>query len=201
MKKSLIALAAGAFALGAAEFVMMGILPQTAHAMSVSIPQAGHFISSYAIGVCVGTLMLVFGRKLPPKSLVLIFMVLIVVGNTFSALSANAGMLIVARFIAGLPHGAFFGTAAYIAKLTAEPGKEAQAMAVTVTGQTVANMLGVPGAPSCRNTCLGGPLSHFWPSGEPPPSSWSCGGCPTYQPCPIPACADSSASSSAGAPG
>ncbi|BDR55089.1 MFS transporter [Bombiscardovia apis] len=145
MKKSLVALASGAFALGAAEFIMMGILPQTARAMQVSIPQAGHFISAYAIGVCMGTLILVFGRKVPPKRLILLFLALIVMGNTFSALSTSAGMLIAARFIAGLPHGAFFGTAAYIAKLSAEPGKEAQAMAVTITGQTLANMLGVPG--------------------------------------------------------
>ena len=61
MKRSILALASGAFILGAAEFVMMGILPQTATAMHVSIPAAGHYISAYAIGVCVGTLILVFG--------------------------------------------------------------------------------------------------------------------------------------------
>ena len=65
MKRSILALASGAFILGAAEFVMMGILPQTATAMHVSIPAAGHYISAYAIGVCVGTLILVFGRKVP----------------------------------------------------------------------------------------------------------------------------------------
>ncbi|RBP99777.1 MFS transporter [Bifidobacterium xylocopae] len=145
MKKSLIALASGAFALGAAEFVMMGILPQTAKAMGVSIPQAGNFISAYAIGVCAGTLMLVFGRRVPPKRLVLLFMALIVVGNACSALSTSAPLLIISRFIAGLPHGAFFGTAVYIAKSLADPGKGAQAVSVTITGQTVANMLGVPG--------------------------------------------------------
>ncbi|OZG50247.1 MFS transporter [Bombiscardovia coagulans] len=145
MKKRLIALASGAFALGAAEFVMMGILPQTAQALHVSIPQAGNFVSSYAIGVCIGTLMLVFGRKVPPKRLIILFLSLIVLGNTLSAISVSSTMLIVARFIAGLPHGAFFGTAAYIAKSTAQPGKEARAVSVTITGQTLANMLGVPG--------------------------------------------------------
>ncbi|MCI1660425.1 MFS transporter [Bifidobacterium psychraerophilum] len=144
MKKSLIALASGAFALGAAEFVMMGILPQSAHAMQVSIPEAGHFISAYAIGVCVGTLILVFGRRVPPKRLIVIFMILIIIGNLLSAASVNAPMLILARFVAGLPHGAFFGTATLIAKSVADPGKEAKAVSLMITGQTVANMLGVP---------------------------------------------------------
>ena len=71
MKRSILALASGAFVLGAAEFVMMGILPQAAAAMGVDIPTAGNYISSYAIGVCVGTLMLVFGRRVPPKKLIL----------------------------------------------------------------------------------------------------------------------------------
>ncbi|MFT9008292.1 MAG: MFS transporter [Bifidobacterium sp.] len=144
MKKSLVALALGAFALGAAEFVMMGILPQAARTMGVSIPFAGNFISSYAIGVCFGTLILVFGRKIPPKHLIIGFMALIIIGNMLSALSGNAPMLIAARFIAGLPHGAFFGTATLIAKSVADPGKETKAVSMMVTGQTVANMLGVP---------------------------------------------------------
>lgn len=144
MKKSLLALASGAFVLGAAEFVMMGILPQTAKEMLVSIPTAGDFISSYALGVCVGTLMLVFGRKIPPKRLIVVFMVLALVGNALSAVSLNAPMLVAARFIAGLPHGAFFGTAVLIAKVLAEPGRQARDVSITITGQTVANMLGVP---------------------------------------------------------
>ncbi len=125
MKKSLLALASGAFILGAAEFVMMGILPQTAEAMHVDIPTAGHFISAYAIGVCIGTLILVFGRKIPPKQLIIMFMAIAFVGNALSAFSANAPMLLAARFISGLPHGAF-------------------SVSVMVTGQTVANMIGVP---------------------------------------------------------
>ena len=144
MKRSILALASGAFVLGAAEFVMMGILPQAAAAMGVDIPTAGNYISSYAIGVCVGTLMLVFGRRVPPKKLILLFMAITLVGNLLSAVALNSPMLIVARFISGLPHGAFFGTATLIAKTLADKGKEAQAVSMMVTGQTVANMLGVP---------------------------------------------------------
>ena len=90
MKRSILALASGAFILGAAEFVMMGILPQTAAAMHVSIPAAGHYISAYAIGVCFGTLILVFGRKVPPKNLIILFMVIALAGNTLSAISVNS---------------------------------------------------------------------------------------------------------------
>ncbi|NMN01970.1 MFS transporter [Bifidobacterium panos] len=144
MKKSLLALASGAFILGAAEFVMMGILPQVADTMRVSIPFAGNYISAYAIGVCVGTLMLVFGRKIRPKRLVIVFMVIALVGNALSCFAPDSLTLIAARFISGLPHGAFFGTATLIAKTVADRGKEAQAVSLMVLGQTVANMLGVP---------------------------------------------------------
>lgn len=144
MKKSLLALASGAFILGAAEFVMMGILPQTAATMNVDIPTAGNYISAYAIGVCIGTLILVFGRKVPPKHLVILFMLLALTGNLLSAVAVNSPILLAARLISGLPHGAFFGTATLIAKTVADKGKEAQAVSLMVTGQTVANMLGVP---------------------------------------------------------
>ena len=91
-------------------------VPQAAAATGVDILTAGHYISAYAIGVCFGTLILVFGRKVPPKDLIIVFMVIALVGNLFSAFSANAAMLVIARFISGLPHGAFFGTATLIAK-------------------------------------------------------------------------------------
>lgn len=144
MKRSILALASGAFVLGAAEFVMMGILPFAAHDMHVTIPQAGWFITLYATGVCLGALILVFGRKLSPKNLIIFFMVLVLIGNAMAALAPNAAVLLIARFISGLPHGAFFGTATLAAKMLADPGKEAQSVALMVTGQTFANMVGVP---------------------------------------------------------
>lgn len=144
MNRSLLALASGAFILGASEFVMMGILPQAANATAVSIPFAGNYISSYAIGVCIGTLILVFGRRTPPRNLIVLFMILAFIGNTMSTFAPDATILIIARFISGLPHGAFFGTATLIAKILAKPGREARDVSMMVTGQTVANMVGVP---------------------------------------------------------
>ena len=145
MKKGLLALAAGAFAMGFAEFVMMGILPTVAAGIGVSVPAAGSFISSYAIGVCVGTLFLVFGHTVAPKRLLLFFMLLCCAGNALAAVSPNALTLTVARFVSGMPHGAFFGTATIVAHALAEKGKEGQAVAIMVLGQTLANTIGVPG--------------------------------------------------------
>lgn len=145
MKKSLVALATGSFALGFAEFVMMGILTLTASGLNVSVPAAGNFISAYALGVCVGTLFLVFGRRVAPKRLLLAFVALVIVGNAAAALAPNAEVLVAARFVSGLPHGAFFGTATIVARELADPGREGLAVSIMVLGQTVANMVGVPG--------------------------------------------------------
>lgn len=145
MNKSLAALASGAFALGFAEFVMMGILATVAADLGVGVPAAGNFISAYALGVCAGALILVFGRRVPPKQLLLAFLVIVIAGNTLAAASVSAGMLEVVRFISGIPHGAYFGTATLVAKLVAERGREGQAVAFMVLGQTIANTIGVPG--------------------------------------------------------
>lgn len=145
MKKSLLALATGSFALGFAEFVMMGILPATATGLRVSVPDACDFISAYALGVCAGTLFLVFGRRVPPKRLLLGFVALVAVGNAAAACAPSAEALVAARFVSGLPHGAFFGTATIVARELADPGREGQAVSIMVLGQTVANMVGVPG--------------------------------------------------------
>ena len=145
MKKSLLALATGSFALGFAEFVMMGILPATATGLRVSVPDAGDFTSAYALGVCAGTLFLVFGRRVPPKRLLLGFVALVAVGNAAAACAPSAEALVAARFVSGLPHGAFFGTATIVARELADPGREGQAVSIMVLGQTVANMVGVPG--------------------------------------------------------
>ena len=141
----LIAIAFGSFALGFAEFVMMGVLPEVAAGVNVSVPEAGNFVSAYAIGVCFGTLILVFGRRVPPKDLLVAFMVLVFVGNALAACAVSANMLTVARFVSGLPHGAYFGTATIAARALAQRGREGQAVAIMVLGQTVANTLGVPG--------------------------------------------------------
>lgn len=103
---------------------------------------------------------------MPPKHLIILFMAIALVGNTLSAVSFCSPMLLVARFISGLPHGAFFGTATLIAKTLADKGKEAQSVSMMVMGQTVANMLGVPAERCSPRRCPGGWRLRFWPPGR-----------------------------------
>ena len=106
MKKSLTALAFGTLGLGIAEFVMMGILPDVAKDLHISIPQAGHFISAYALGVCVGAPgMVLVARTRPLKHILLGLMVIYICGNLCAAASVNYWMMLMMRFISGLPHG------------------------------------------------------------------------------------------------
>lgn len=144
MKKSLIALAFGTLGLGIAEFVMMGILPDVANDLKISIPQAGHCISAYALGVCVGAPILILARKFPLKKILLTLVCLIMVGNLCAALSPNYFIILLARFISGLPHGAYFGVASIIAEKLADKGKGSQAVSIMVAGMTIANLFGVP---------------------------------------------------------
>lgn len=144
MKKSLIALAFGTLGLGIAEFVMMGILPDVAKDLNISIPTAGHFISAYALGVCVGAPVLTLARKYPLKQILLILVSLIMLGNIAASLAPNYWILLAARFISGLPHGAYFGVGSIVAERLADKGKGAEAVSIMIAGMTVANLFGVP---------------------------------------------------------
>jgi DHA1 family arabinose polymer transporter-like MFS transporter len=143
-RAGLVALSAGAFVLGFAEFAMMGMLPSVALDLGVSVPWAGNFISAYAIGVCLGTLVLVFGRRARPKRLLMVLVAMMLVGGIAATLSPGPRALVAARLLSGLPHGAYFGMATIVAKRLAPPGAEGRAVGVMVLGQTLANTLGVP---------------------------------------------------------
>lgn len=147
MRKStcLLPLALGTFGLGLTEYVMMGILPDTALAMKVSIPQAGSFISMYALGVVAGAVLLVvIARTKPLKTILLWLMSIFTIANLATAFVGNYHLFCAIRFIAGLPHGAFFGVGAISAGRLCEYGKENQAVATMIAGMTVANLLGIP---------------------------------------------------------
>ena len=145
MKKSLLALAAGTFALGIAEFVMMGMLPDVAADLGVSIPAAGHFIAAYALGVCAGApLLVLIARTRPLKQILLGLAALIALGNLCTAFAPEYWSMLATRFISGLPHGAFFGVGSIVADRLSDRGKVAQAIAIMTAGMTLANVLGVP---------------------------------------------------------
>lgn len=144
MKKSLVALAFGTLGLGIAEFVMMGILPDIAADMHISIATAGHLISAYALGVCVGAPVLILARKYPLKHILLGLVVMIMLGNTCAALAPNYWVMLFARFLSGLPHGAYFGVASIVAEKLADKGRGSEAVSIMIAGMTIANLFGVP---------------------------------------------------------
>lgn len=142
-----VALILGGIAIGTTEFVTMGLLPEIADGVSVSIPAAGHTISAYAAGVVVGApLIAALGATLPRKGLLLGLMAAFAVGNVLSALAPTYGTLVGARFLAGLPHGAYFGVAALVAVDLAPRGRAGRAVGTVMLGIPIANVLGVPGA-------------------------------------------------------
>ncbi|WP_336828666.1 MFS transporter [Sphingobacterium multivorum] len=145
MKKSLLALALGGLGIGITEFSMMGMLPDVAQSLQVSIPEAGYLITAYALGVVIGAPLLVVAmNRLSPLKTLITLMGLFTLFNGLSVIAPDYGLLLVSRFISGLPHGAFFGVGSVIASRLADPGKEAQAVATMYSGLTVANLFGVP---------------------------------------------------------
>lgn len=145
MDKGIFALAAGTLALGMAEFLTMGILPELAAAMGVTLPQAGHFISAYALGVCAGApLCSIFLRHWPLKRILLLLAAVIAAGNLGAAFAPNYDLMLVLRFFSGLPHGAFFGVGSIVAEKLAATGKESRAVSLMLLGMTVANLAAVP---------------------------------------------------------
>lgn len=145
MKKSLLALALGGLAIGVTEFTIMGMLPDVAKDLDISIPQAGYLITSYALGVVIGAPLFIVGmRKYSSSKTLLALMLLFTLFNALSIMAPSFEFLVLSRFISGLPHGAFFGVGSVVASKLAEKGKEAQAVATMFSGLTVANLFGVP---------------------------------------------------------
>lgn len=145
MKKTIFSLALGTFGLGMAEFGIMGVLPEIAHDVGITIPAAGNMISWYAFGVVFGApVMALFSSRFSLKSVMLFLVVLCVAGNALFTCSSSYPMLALGRFISGFPHGAYFGVGAIILSKIASPGRVTAAVAGMIAGMTVANLLGVP---------------------------------------------------------
>lgn len=145
MYKKLLPLTLGGLGIGITEFVMMGLLPDIAKDLAITIPQAGYLISAYALGVVIGAPLLVsIAGKYPPKKILIALMVLFTAFNAFSAFAPTFNTLFIARLLSGLPHGAFFGVGSVVASRIAEKGKAAQAVSLMFAGLTIANIVGVP---------------------------------------------------------
>ncbi|SHF15871.1 MFS transporter, DHA1 family, arabinose polymer transporter [Kaistia soli DSM 19436] len=161
MPLALFALAVASFGIGTTEFVIMGLLPELARDLSVTIPQAGLLITSYALGVVVGgPIIAIATTRLPRKTTLIGLTSLFVVGNLLCAIAPNYALLMAARVITAFGHGAFFGIGSIVAASLVPRHQRARAMAMLFAGVTLANILGVP-----AGTALGqafGWRSTFW---------------------------------------
>ncbi len=139
------ALAVGAFAIGTAEFAAMSLVPFYVTDLGIDEPTAGHTISAYALGVVVGApIVAVLAARIARRTLLLTLMGLFAAGNVLSALAPSYHALLLFRFLAGLPHGAYFGVAALVASSLVPANRRALSVAQVMTGLTVATIIGVP---------------------------------------------------------
>ncbi|MFB6456443.1 MFS transporter [Chitinophaga sp. Hz27] len=143
--KRVLPLAIGGLGIGTTEFTIMGLLPDIAKTLRITIPEAGHLISAYALGVVIGAPLLIrYTVSKPPKQTLLALMILFTIFNAFSAIAPTYPTMMLARFLSGLPHGAFFGVGTVVASRLAGKGKEALYISLMFTGLTVANLGMVP---------------------------------------------------------
>jgi DHA1 family inner membrane transport protein len=141
----LFALAMGGFAIGTSEFAAMGLISRIAHGMGVTEPQMGHVISAYALGVVVGApLLAILGARWARRTLLLVLMAFYAAGNLATALSPDYHWLMLFRFIAGLPHGAYFGVAVLVAAHVSPPDQRGRAVGRVMLGLSIALLVGNP---------------------------------------------------------
>jgi DHA1 family inner membrane transport protein len=145
MRKPLLALAVSAFGIGTSEFIIMGLLPDLAHSFRVSIPKTGILVSGYALSVTLGSPVVALAvSRMDRKRALLILMGMFVCGNALCALSPSFLLLLFARILTALCHGAFFGIGSIVASHLVPRSERAQAIALMFAGLTLANVLGVP---------------------------------------------------------
>lgn len=142
---ALLALALGSFCIGTSEFASMGIIQLFSSSLGVSIPQATDAITAYAFGVVIGgPLVTLAAARVNRRTLLLGLIGLFVVGNLLSAAASGLGMLMAARFIAGMPQGAYFGAGAVVATYIVGAGQAGKAFAMVMAGLTIATIFGSP---------------------------------------------------------
>lgn len=142
-----IVLGLGGLFIGTGEFAAMGLLPDMAVSTRVSVPQAGNLIGAYALGVVIGSpLLAVATARMERRCLLMLLGALVLIGNAASAIAPSYLGIAAARFFAGLPHGAYYGTASIVAAAMVPPSQRAQAIGRVMLGLAAANLLGVPAA-------------------------------------------------------
>jgi len=145
MRKPLLALAVSAFGIGTSEYIIMGLLPDLAHSLGVSIPKSGILVSGYALSVTLGSPLVALAlSRMDRKRALLILMGMFIAGNALCALAPTFLLLLIARILTALCHGAFFGIGSIMAFHLVPRSERAQAITLMFSGLTLANVLGVP---------------------------------------------------------
>jgi DHA1 family inner membrane transport protein len=158
---ALLALALGGFAIGTTEFMTMGLLEEIADGIHRSNATTGHIITAYAFGVVVGAPVIVaLGARLPKKELAIGLILALGVGNAITAVASGYLPVMVARFVAGLPHGAYFGVASLLAASLVRPEFRGRAVSSVMLGLSVATVAGVPASTILGQTI--GWRSAYW---------------------------------------
>jgi len=144
---AIFAMAIGSFAIGTSEFVTMGLLPDIADGLGVSIPQGGYLISAYAVGVVLGApVIAAAGARMPRRRLLGVLMLCFAAANVLTAVAPGPVGVTAARLLAGLPHGVYFGVASLLAASLVLPERRGQAVSSVMLGLAAANVVGVPAA-------------------------------------------------------
>jgi DHA1 family inner membrane transport protein len=142
---ALFCLTIGAFAIGMTEFIIMGLLPNVASDLQVTIPQAGQLITSYALGVAIGApILTILTLRIQQKKLLILLMCIFIAGNALSVIAPTYYLLIAARMMTAFAHGTFLGVGTIIAARLVRPDKRAGAVSMVLAGLTIANIVGVP---------------------------------------------------------
>ena len=146
MPLPILALAVASFCIGTTEFVIMGLLPEVAADLGVTIPAAGLLVTGYALGVVIGApIIAIVTARMPRKPVLIALASLFALGNLLCAVAPTYGLLMAARVVTAFGHGAFFGIGSVVAASLVPENRKASAMAMMFAGLTLANILGVPG--------------------------------------------------------
>jgi DHA1 family inner membrane transport protein len=165
---AVVALALGGFAIGTTEFVTMGVLPDIAAGVGVDIPSAGHVISVYALGVVVGApVIAALSARLPRRALLVGLMTAFFVANLLTAVAPGYRTLLVARFLSGLPHGAYFGVASLVAASLVAPHLRGRRSAPSSSASPRPCSPGRPRPPGSASSSAGGRPTGWSPSWPP----------------------------------
>ncbi|KXV77641.1 sugar transporter [Acetobacter malorum] len=141
----LLTLTFGTFVVGTGEFAIMGMLPEFAQSLNLSLADAGYAITAYALGVVIGVpLITILGARLSRRELLLVLLIMFCLGNFLSIVMPTPGLVEVARFLTGLPHGALFGISALVAASMVERSRRGWAVGRVLSGIAISTLIGAP---------------------------------------------------------